>query len=310
MATVDEVRAELVRSRGFIRGAETQLTKSIALLDDFIAGAPVPAPVPVPDPDPVPPPAPASGVPQPTGHVRFDTRAGGARSIQGASSLADALSASGFSVHGNGIGGIAFTTNADGAGARAFRFDWKGVSATTEIDLMLYRGMGGLGLNNAGEVWLQWKLWQSRTPSGGGIGTAGSWNAYSQGPGSGKRLVWFRGSGNNTGRFTFAPGSGNRLGQFFVDSSYNPSLADVAVDWDGYVSQWITLTFRFKPDSSSSSNDGILEAWFNDIKVKSIVGANLTHFDFTGELQIGGPTWIGCPQDQSMYLKDIVVWQP
>lgn len=53
MPTPEEVRAELVRSRGFIRGAETQLTKSIELMDQLIAAAPAPAPEPEP-----PPPAP------------------------------------------------------------------------------------------------------------------------------------------------------------------------------------------------------------------------------------------------------------
>jgi hypothetical protein len=29
-----------------------------------------------------------------------------------------------------------------------------------------------------------------------------------------------------------------------------------------------------------------------------------------GEVQIGGPTWICPPQDQTMYFWDIVIWQP
>lgn len=44
MATRDEVRAELVRSRGFIRGAETQLTKALAALDALNEVPPPPAP--------------------------------------------------------------------------------------------------------------------------------------------------------------------------------------------------------------------------------------------------------------------------
>lgn len=248
----------------------------------------------------------------PGGNLRFDTRAGGAQSIQDASvtTLAQALSVAGLTVYDPGGGTIAFTSDADGAGSNAFRFDWPGVGPTTEIDLSLYRGTGGLGLNNSQEVWLQWKIWQSRTATGGGIGTAGDWDCCSQGPGSGKRLVWFRGSGNNTGRFTFAPGGGGGVGEFFIDSSYNPTYASVSVNWNNYVSQWITLTFRLKPDSGPSANDGIIEVWFNDMKIKSITNADMTHYSFSGELQIGGPTWIGVPQDQTMYIKDIVIWQP
>lgn len=40
------MRAELIRSRGFIRGAETQLTKSLTLLDAYIAEQAAPPPVP------------------------------------------------------------------------------------------------------------------------------------------------------------------------------------------------------------------------------------------------------------------------
>lgn len=48
MPTLDEVRAELVRSRGFIRGADTQLTKAVAYLDEYMAGQAPPAPEPGP----------------------------------------------------------------------------------------------------------------------------------------------------------------------------------------------------------------------------------------------------------------------
>lgn len=61
MATRDEVRAELVRSRGFIRGAETQLTKALDALDALEPDTtpdPVPDPTPDPEPDPVPDPTP------------------------------------------------------------------------------------------------------------------------------------------------------------------------------------------------------------------------------------------------------------
>jgi hypothetical protein len=53
MSEIDDIRAEAIRSRAFIRGAETQLSKVIALIDDAPVGPP-PDPVdpPVVDPDP------------------------------------------------------------------------------------------------------------------------------------------------------------------------------------------------------------------------------------------------------------------
>jgi hypothetical protein len=60
--TVDSVRAEAVRSRAFIRAAETQLSKVLALLDSLAAGPPSdhedPGPDPTPDPEPEPDPDP------------------------------------------------------------------------------------------------------------------------------------------------------------------------------------------------------------------------------------------------------------
>ena len=47
--SLDDVRAELIRSRGFIRGADTQLTKALELLDAEMAA---PAPEPTPEPTP------------------------------------------------------------------------------------------------------------------------------------------------------------------------------------------------------------------------------------------------------------------
>lgn len=66
MPTPDEVRTELIRSRGFIRGAETQLTKAIAAHDALYAAPtepsePTPDPEPDSEPDPLPPSDPVTG---------------------------------------------------------------------------------------------------------------------------------------------------------------------------------------------------------------------------------------------------------
>lgn len=245
----------------------------------------------------------------PSGNIRFDTRSGGAQSIQSAANLAAALTASGFTESDPGSGDLDFATDADGAGSNAFRFDWPGVSAATEVDLMIYRSMGALGIT-AADTYIQFKIWQTKTASGGGIGTAGDWDCCSQGPGSGKRFVWFRTSGGNTGRLTYAPGGGSFLGQLFVESTYNPSTASAQFNWDNYVSQWITLTARIVPETGVGASDGTIQVWVNSTLTHSVTSADTYSTGLGGELQIGGPTWIGVPQDQTMYVKDIVVWQP
>ncbi len=60
-AQVDSLRAEAVRSRGFIRGAETQLSKVIAWADSILASLDPGTPNPEPTPDPAPDPPPPSG---------------------------------------------------------------------------------------------------------------------------------------------------------------------------------------------------------------------------------------------------------
>lgn len=64
MPTREEVRQELIRSRGFIRGAETQLTKALDALDalDEPVVEPTPEPTPEPEPEPTPEPTPGEGI--------------------------------------------------------------------------------------------------------------------------------------------------------------------------------------------------------------------------------------------------------
>ncbi len=254
------------------------------------------------------------GAPSPSGSIRFDTRAGGTHDIQTSSTMAAALSASGFSnVHAGQRSlpyHVDWTNDADGAGTRAFRFNWQGSSGPgDEHDMMIFRGMSSLGITSD-ELYIQWRIWQGRTSSGGGVGSVGSWDAYG-GPGSGKRIVWQTSAGGD-GRFTFAPGTeADKLGQFFVANSYNPTTAGVApVDWQTYAHQWVFLTFRLKPESSNGEGDGIIEAWVDDTKFYSNLAAVTRQYAYTGQLEIGGPTWIEPPQDQTMYVADIVVWQP
>lgn len=123
-------------------------------------------------------------------------------------------------------------------------------------------------------------------------------------------MVWFRSSGGNSGRLAYAPGDRSFRGQLFVESTYNPATASTPFNWDALVSQWIALTIRIAPETSVGARNGRIQVWVNNTLTHDVASANTYSTGLAGELQIGGPTWIGVPQDQTMYVKDIVVWQP
>lgn len=264
------------------------------------------------------------GIPVPSGSIRYDTRAGGAQDIQagGVTTLAQATTASGFNAQNGTSDGASytpfFTTDADGAGSHAWGFPWKDYAngVNGEHDQMIWRGMGSLGIG-VGDTYIQWKVWQGKTASGGGVGSNGSWMAYgdqgtSANSGGGKRLVWLRAGDSNSGRLTLAPGNNGAQTQIFIDSGGGPGqiLSDEIVDWNDYNGQWLTITMRIVPSSDASTPDGTLEVWLDGFKIHSDTALITGSLGVSGELRLGGPTWIDPPQDQTMYLKDVVVWQP
>ncbi len=269
-----------------------------------------------------------SGAPSPSGSIRYDMRAGGAHSIQSATTMAAAKTASGFSEFSNFSSPyiVDFTADMDGAGKRAFRFNWKDLSGASipndEHDLNLERGTGSLGIT-AGDIYIQWKMRHGETSSGGGVGSVGSFIMYGgRTGGAGKRLVWFRAGDSQQGRITLAPGLQGDGMSIFVDGdpaqgsggSSGPwpgqIEADVPIDWEDFINQDVKLTMRFGPSSNDDTADGTLEVWFNDTLVHSRIGNILIGpLALSGTLQLGGPTWIQPQQDQTTYLWDVVIWQ-
>lgn len=281
--------------------------------------------------------------------VLFDTRAGGAQSIQATSDLASALTATGIVTNATSTGGftvypVAFTTNVDGSGTHAFVLQWQlnaGDSAchgntTSEDNVMIEKGVSSQGGPYVdGEIFLSYKVWYGKTATGGGVGSVG---AYSEGGGH-KFMVWTRrpfggGANINDGRYTLEENTHGGTLEVATYTGYsgppahtdNNEIAEAFFWGDGNAStctfcssgsQWLpsnyynqanTLAFRLKPESALNAGDGQMEMWANG----TVVFDSTSQYTYNGgwaSLQIGGPTWICPPQDQTEYVWDIVVWQ-
>lgn len=293
----------------------------------------------------------ASGAPLPGAGdtVLFDTRAGGAQSIQTAPDLATALTTTGIVTNATSTGGftvypVAFTTNVDGGNTHAFVLQWQknagdtacNGNATSEDNVMIEKGVSSQGGPYVdGEVFLSYKVWYGKTATGGGVGSVGS---YSEGGGH-KFMVWTRrpfggGANINDGRLTLEE---NTHGGELVVANYtgyagpppHPDNNEIAeaffwgtgdaatCTWCTSGTQWLpsnfysqanTLTFRFKPESALNAADGQMEMWANGAVAFDSSGQYMYNGGWAS-LQIGGPTWICPPQDQTEYVWDIVVWQ-
>jgi hypothetical protein len=275
----------------------------------------------------------SQGIPAPQAGDRIirDTRAGGANSVQAANTLAEALATSGVYIeeHCYNRGGLClgpgFTTNLDGAGTRAFIWNIKKdagnpdgcvAGGPSQHNWMLY-------LNPSWgapvvDLYVQYKFWMGQTATGGGA--AGNIGQFSMG---GKDLIVFRfipGVGStNDGRFTAAYagyGGPDRYGAYLWNpvpgepgtGSGGEVFADTYFDKRDHYNEAVTATYHFKGESAVGARDGVLEVWMNDISVYSRTNLALGTLAW-GEAQIGGPTWICPPQDQTEYFWDIVLWE-
>lgn len=255
-----------------------------------------------------------------------DTRAGGQHSIQSSSNLNDALAASGLSIQescasGNCVG-PGFSTNLDGSGTRAFIWNVKKDAGNPDGCVMggpsqhnwkIWKGMGG----TTGTIIVQYKYWSGQTPTGGGA--AGNIGEFSHEGGANghKDIVFFR-PGTNDGRIQQAsesrsPHAGQKILVQSVSGQPNTGtdgnlFAQVSFDKTDYINQTVVQTLRLVPDSSPGAQNGRAQIWMNGTLVLDYrIGMGTLGW---GELQIGGPTWICPPQDQTLYFWDIVVWQP
>ena len=274
-------------------------------------------------------------VPKPTDAFVIDSRAGGAKSFQGATNLSQATAASGLSVSencqsGNCVG-PGFSTNVTG-GAHAIIWNVIKDAGNTngciqggpsEQDWKIY--LTTSAVNATGEILLQYKYWAGQTATGGGA--AGNVGVFSHTGGAGghKNVVWFRQRNStvtNDGRFTMATEdstshTGDKVywdavpGESGTGSGGDIYSSDVGVVFDknNHNNEIVTVTYRLRPESGIGKADGVFQEWMDTTLVMNLQHQRTGTLGW-GEVQIGGPTWICPPQDQTMYIWDIVIWQP
>lgn len=284
-------------------------------------------PVPVVPPPVVPVMTPA---PLPTDQIVFDTRAGGAQSIQSANSLGEALAITGFSTRNKTNAGLVpmpFSTNIDGNGTRAFRHDLLKNAGNpdgcvnggpSEQAFLLEYFFNGRGANGQ-SAFVQWKVLAGRTETGGGVGGIGVWSN------GGKKLVALRTGVGSQGRW-FA-GSGPSVVEVMVNPIDGYPQAGTQVDpratnkysiWSNTLPPsdtepflWGpglgTITFHLKSETVQGAGDGLFEMWYNNIRAVRIDSLKNGAFGLA-HVQMGNPTWICPPQDQTQYVFDLVAW--
>ncbi len=265
-----------------------------------------------------PPPPPTGQDPVPSGTIILDTRRNGPHSIQGANSLQDALAAIGGAplVRQVEHTSAQFTTNLDGRGTRAFRMewrDWQGVPGGQGRRIRVY-----LGLNpRPKRLYIQWKHWMGRTPTGGGIGAIGAFDVTNQYDGNAGRkyLLQMRAVPGLTsdGRtdIVWAGPAPVHVQYNFVNLSPNPGnkrLNIAPFDPEAHYNQVITFTSYFQAESAPGASDGIIRIWYNGVLVAEHLGqpvgdAAIDRFNMSDTFQ--SPI-----QDQTEYFWDLVVWAP
>lgn len=238
-----------------------------------------------------------------------------------------------------GFGRVDFTTDVDGRGTHAFRFNWTraagnpgGCGGKEDADPANDGTYNAVSqhtqylrfdplLNGPGrEVYLTYRLWAGRTATGGGTGqdAVGTFDHQSL-TGGHKMLVWFRRNATGTGstsagRITATAGDGTRGVELHWqgEEGGSPSVPDQysnpAFDLNQYRNQVVTVAYRFRAESALGARDGIVQQWMNGRLVLDLRNAGSAHTGWSAA-QIGGPTWICVPQDQTMYVWDVVAWR-
>lgn len=242
--------------------------------------------------------------------VVWDTRTGGAQSIQGAANLAAALSAAGFG--GSPTVTSPSTLEWDAADSltipgapKVFKLTWT-PDGTTEQQISLERGIT-IAANK--DVYMQWKRFQAA--------------GFDNTPGFGrKNFVWFQ-NDNPQVRYALTLNSTDRVRLFRDGSPYSasdpttvissddgsraearwsgaggtsndlpvPGPSDNSRHPDNYIGQIQTYTCRIKGESAGGAGDGQLETWFNGVLCDRRSGLYTSNLPWSSAFQFGGPTW-------------------
>jgi hypothetical protein len=241
--------------------------------------------------------------------VLVDFRAGGNRDLQAALSEAEAKS---FIDDFNGTQAkVGFTTDFDGEGAHAFVVNWPGwgenardISVDLGIHLPAYET----------ELWVSYKSWWGRTPTGGGIGDIGAFDPTNEhdpvGNAGGKRFRcvgdgWAGGEGEASvvmaGPEPWRP---RGVGSAFPrDHSGKRTFEDQEL-----VGRVVTYVYHIRVSSGPGVKDGVFEQWING---DQMFDAHDIEVDIKNVKRFKQPTVMRSPKyDMTEYIWDIVAWSP
>jgi hypothetical protein len=302
--------------------AVQDLEDRVTILETSDIAPPEPEPGPEPEPE-------GDPQPGPDDEISIDFRAGGNKDLQQCNSIGD--------VQCLKTGAVDLTTDFDGKGTHALVFPWRRYNGQAECSGNTTGPTGSeqdmsVGpqplLTGGGEIFLQWKIWMGRTPTGGGTGEIGAYrNAASvpNAPGGHKYFVLFRDPNSNQARMTFE--QGQTLGKW-ITTMYDgyagpPEIGDGSIGQlhffgesslaepfnpDDHIGEVVTFTCRFKAESAKNAHDGEMTLWINGV-LRDHAENMYTGIFGTSEWQLGGPTWICPSQDQTHYMWDMVVWR-
>jgi uncharacterized protein YjdB len=262
-----------------------------------------------------PPPPPGLPSPQPADLVVFDTRAGGAQSIQSVNTFAEAMQRFTEWRSSN-----TFATNMDGNGTRAIRHQYSAASGCAQQEQSPWTRVYPLPVLTK-EVYYQFKYRMGRHPNDAGT-TFGEVNRFqitndpcnsANGTNYGMKLAIFSrthpsdGLGN-AGRTDIIFG-GPAPSNFSVRCDGCPGVAYYA-NWrpQEHVGESIIVTLYLKAESGENTNDGIVRAWVDGTLLIDHTNADLTSRYFSGPEII---SVMNTPQiNQIVYTWDHLIWIP
>lgn len=268
MSTRDEVRTELIRSRGFLRGAETQLTKALAALDALApcpepAPAPPPAPTPTPEPEPSPPVEPEPEPdPVPTPTPPPSAGAWYEQTWAGVASLPNNGSAPGIHYARNAT--IQTGTLFDGSTGRFVRAQYpgNGVEGTASVSVSPPNSSTARPREVWGEVYFRVPTNWSIKSDDKTLFHMEDWSRVPSGvDGAGEGEVW---------RWAIYLRNNSSYAGPYYHLSIFPDQSGLTAQM--FTGQWVRLRWHFKMASSMTATDGALRVWIGDRRVENRVG--------------------------------------
>ena len=211
-----------------------------------------------------------------------------------------------------------FAADIDGRGTHALRIDWPSFNGRCGDAGPVGTVLTYLPSPFTKHVIISWKQHLGKTPTGGGIGTVGSFQITNSGNGCDfnagrKELIVCRVNADDgcydrvdylwPGPAPVSPRVDNN------NQNLNFSmLPGVTFDPQAHVNQTIVQTLELQAESSPGAGDGIVRVWINGAKVIENTTARIGAEAFN---RFTLPSTFNSPaQDQTEYIWDVVAWSP